>query len=83
MFIVFFLCLFCLILILFCCLTAYFPKREKKKVELGGWAGGEDLEGDRGRETVIRIKHVKILFSIIKTIKRKCKGSSQKRGMYL
>lgn len=53
--------------LLFDCL---FPKRERKKVELGGWVGGENLEGARGEETVIRIKHVKILFSIIKTIKK-------------
>lgn len=53
--------------LLFDCL---FPKRERKKVELCGWVGGENLEGHRGGESIIRIKHVKILFSNNKNHKK-------------
>jgi hypothetical protein len=41
-----------------------FLKREKKGIELDEWRSGEDLEGDEGGETVIRIHCYEEIFSV-------------------
>lgn len=48
-------------LVFFFCLLAYFLKIEKG-VELKGWKGEEDLEGDEAGETLVRIYGVEKIF---------------------
>lgn len=36
---------------------------EKEDVELDGWGGEKDLGENRGRETLMRIHYIKIIFN--------------------